>query len=170
LNTSTSNGKTPLVLACECHKHHSLETISYLLNHPKYDICHDEYNGWTPLHIACSHGASYDIVNLLIKAYPEACFKTTITSGQTPLKLGFDPDAVYFYEWERHATLHSLLDPYFVIYDHDGLRTPQSEEEKEQGSNMEQVGIIHLVLSFPYIFPELLDYALERFPSDVCKV
>lgn len=168
LNVTTRNGKTPLVLAYEYHQQHSLETISFLLNHPGYDIYNDEYNGWTPLHIACFHGASHDKVSLLIKAHPGACFKTTITSRQTPLELGFNPDAAYFSEWERNNTVQLLLNPdFFGTYSHESI---SKNDKMEEGGLFNDIGMIHHILSFQKIFPGLLDYALERFPSDVSKV
>jgi hypothetical protein len=120
-------------------------------------ISKDEYNGWTPLHVACLHGASPKKILLLINAHPSACFKRTVTSKQTPLEVGFNPESAHFSSWEKQNIIQLLLNP-FEHYRHKIVK---------QGLDS---GIIHDALYSPCIFPELIEYALERFPRDVYKV
>ena len=145
---NTTKGKSILFLASECSKI-TPEVLSFILKsiNISNERGHDEYRGYTPLHMACmyTHDRSVDVVSLLVQYDPSACFQKTPSSEQTPLGLYFDMGS------NSKEVIRLLLGP---MMDGDG----------------DDIGVVHRTLRFPQDVPQLLEFVLQAFPADVEKL
>jgi ankyrin repeat protein len=138
----TTKGKSVLFLASECSKI-AAKSISFIISHSCLNNRgHDDYRGYTPLHMACINERSVEIVSLLAQYDPSACFQKTPSSEQTPL--GF----------------------YFGI----GNSSKEIVRLLLGQLNGDDIGVVHLILIFPQNVPALLEFVLQTFPADVEKL
>ena len=77
-------GKLPLHYAVEQGSEANVEVIEYLLMHYMEAASALVKFQRTPLHLALKHGCCFEIIEMLLHAYPEACARRTSNTKQLP--------------------------------------------------------------------------------------
>lgn len=135
--TSTKKNDTALHIACR--RKCNPKIVKRLLQlYPEAARVAVE-GSWYPLHLAIWHEASIEVIDDLIMAYPNASRMTTSSSGQTPLSL-------YWSNYQISKPMVTLLLRHF----------PEKNNH----------GMIHAVLQFKPMIPNLLDYIVKEFKND----
>jgi len=144
LRIKKAGGSLLLHLAVSKYQVRSLKAIQMLVEAwPDAVREHDNY-GRLPLHRACEHGCKDEVIQFLVRSWPESCQVPTKEGGQLPLHL-----ACSSYEASA-ASIRILLDcyPQAIRYKDNNLQLPLHIACMQQPALPLEV-VEHLVRAWP---------------------
>ena len=144
----TKQNATALHIACRTSKVSQAIIKRLLKVYPK--SAQETMNGgWSALHLAILHEASFEIIFDLVLAFPYMVFNITSSSGQTPLGL----------YWTN--TCDSSMSRDHVSL----LLNPRSKLQQNYCEEANNQGLVHQVMKFPQEIPNLMTYILNEYPD-----